>query len=296
MTTPTVPRISVVVGVQKAVANLPAILDALRPGLANGDAEVLLCHPAEERLGPDLAAVPGLRAVAGRTGALIPELWRDGILAARAPAVAILSAHCVPAPAWLETALALDLDARVAYGGLIVNDPGSDTAGAAIHYLRYAAFARSEGRRTVTEIAADNAVYRRSAILACPDLLDAGFWEPAFHARFRARGETLELRPDLVVTHVNRYRPGQFMRQRRLHGRNFGLARARAAAGPGRALLLLASPAAFPVFALKQTRAILRDPQLRRGFLGAAPWFYLFMAAWSFGEMQGYAAGLGARR
>lgn len=290
------PSLSVVIGMQYAMANLPAILAALRPGLISGQAEVLLCHAADDPLA--VADQPGLRVVTGAADALIPALWRDGILAARSNAVALLSGHCVPDAGWLDRALTLDLDRCAGYGGLIVNDPASDAVGAAIHLLRYHGFASAPTARPVREIAADNAVYRRVAIMACTDLLANGFWEPAYHARFRARGLGLELRPDLIVTHVNRYTPRQFMRQRRWHGRSFGLSRAMAAPAPRRWVMLLGGTvAAFPVFAVKLTRLIRRDPVLRPDLGRAAPWFYLFLANWSLGEVWGYATAVfGARR
>lgn len=289
------PRISVIVAVQFAQANLPAILAALGPGLAAGRAEVLVCHAADDPVA--LPPQPGLRVLTGASGALIPALWRDGIEAARAATVAILSAHCVPADDWLEVACGLDMTGLAGIGGLIVDDPGADAAAAAIHLLRYHACATAQAPRPVREIAADNALYRRDEILACADLLPGGFWEPGFHARFRRIGLGLELHPALVVSHRNRYTPRQFRQQRRRHGHHFGLSRAMAAPPARRWLMLLASPAALPVFALKLSLSVWRDPALRRGWLRAAPWLYLFMANWCWGEMRGYAAAVaGARR
>ena len=311
---PISPRISVVVAVQFAQANLPAILAALGPGMAAGRAEVLVCHAADDPvdLGPvDLGPQTGLRVLTGEVGALIPELWRDGILAAGSAVVATLTAHCLPEADWLDVACGLDMagpdrTGLAGIGGLIVSDPdsdapgsdapGSDPAGAAIHLLRYHAYATAQAPRAEKEIAADNALYLRAEILACDDLLPGGFWEPAFHARFRLRGLGLELHPALVVSHANRYTPGQFMRQRRRHGYHFGLSRALAAPPARRWLMLLTSPAAFPVFAIKLTRSVRRDPVLRRGWLRAAPWLYLFMANWCWGEMRGYAAAVAGKR
>jgi hypothetical protein len=281
------PKISVVAGMQFAQANLPAILAALGPGLASGRAELLLCHASDDPLVSQ--QIDGVRVVAGAPDATIPQLWRDGIVAARAPVVALLSGHCIPAADWLDTALSLDMVQHVAYGGPIVNAPASDRVGTAIHLLRYSGFAHIETSRTVPEIAADNAVYRRDAILACTDLLPEGFWEPSYHARFRLAGESLALVPGLVVTHVNLYSPAAFMRQRRRHGAHFGQTRANGAPVWRRWLMLLTSPAAFPVFAIKRTRQVFGDTRFRQEFPKAAPWLYLFMANWSLGEALGYA-------
>ena len=290
------PRLSLALALGGAGANLPAILAALPEG---GAFEILLCHAADDPP-PPLPARPDLRLVGGAPGALIPELWRDGILAARGPFVATLTAHCPPRPGWIDRALTLTDGPHVAYGGLIALAPGADRVARAIHLLRYAGAAVAAEPRLVRDLSADNALYRRDAILLCPDLLAEGFWEPGFHARFLARGETMELRPDLVVEHRNRYSARAFLDQRRRHGRVFGRHRARAAPLAARALMLLASPAALPVFAAKRTGRILREPALRAGLADAAPWLYPFMAAWCWGEAQGYAdalkAGSGDRR
>lgn len=282
------PDLSVIVGVQHGQANLPAILKALGAG-ADPGLEVLLCHAADDPLPAELREHPGIRPVRGRADALIPELWRDGIMAARADRVGLLSAHCIPDADWTAVARGLDLTRYVAYGGTIGCADDSGAADRAVHLLRYAAFTELPEARETAEIAADNAIYDRAAILACGDLLPLGFWEPSYHARFRARGLRLALAPKLRVIHKNRYAPRVFMRQRRLHGRAFGRARATGASSGRRWLMLVASPAVFPVFAAKQSARIWRDPAQRRGFLRVAPWFYAFMANWSLGEMGGYA-------
>ena len=92
--------------------------------------------------------------------------------------------------------------------------------------LAYISIAPPQTARQVEEIAADNAVYRRSDILQHQDLLQKGYWEPSFHARFRAAGWSLALEPRLRVVHRNRYNARQFLGQRFAHGREFGHARA----------------------------------------------------------------------
>lgn len=285
-TTPAL-ALSVIIGVQQAQENLPDILSAIGPN-ASADTEVLLCHAENDPVDPGFAATPGVRIIACKNGALIPELWRDGILLARAGKVAILSAHCIPDPDWAHRARRLDLGRCVAYGGLIRNGDISDPTGTAIHLLRYARFSEISAARPTSDIAADNSVYDRGAILDCTDLLPLGFWEPSYHDQFKARGLKLGLTPALRVTHTNRYTIRAFMKQRRLHGRAFGRARGRAAPAWRRWLMLMLAPAAYPIHAVKLTLHILRTPVLRPGFWRAAPRFYLFMASWTLGEALGY--------
>jgi len=286
--------LSIVVAVQGAQDNLPAILSALpaTPGV-----EVLICHADDEPVAAHLLdSRPDLRVVPGRAGALIPEMWRDGFVAAQGAWVATLTAHCPPSPGWLSRALDLTTTEatqdHAAFGGAIVAEKHPDRVSRAIHLLRYADADRVHARRRVSDLSADNALYRRSEVMKCADLLPDGFWEPGYHARFVAAGLTLEVIPDLIVTHCNRYTAAEFRTQRRRHGRVFGRHRSEYRPKLARWAMFLLSPAAFPVFAFKQTRKVLSRPPLRVGFLASALPFYGFIASWCLGEARGYADAL----
>lgn len=276
---------------QRAQANLPAILSALENGPID-EVEVLVCYAQDDPIDCDFSRKPYLKLIEGRADALIPELWRDGILAAKGERVAILTAHCVPNNDWLSSVCTLDLDSHVAYGGVIENCSTSDAVGRAIYLLRYGAVAPPQTARDVEEVAADNAVYRRSDILACKDLLPLGFWEPSYHERFRIRGLKLALRPDLIATHFNTYKTSDFMRQRRRHGRAFGLARCENASLPLRIAMFATCPLSFFIFGTKLMKNMFRQNALHRNNLHALPLLFVFLASWSFGECCGYADAL----
>lgn len=286
--------LSIVLAVQHAQDNLPDILAALRPA-AHPGVEFILCHtPADPRT-PELADLGGggnLRVLRAPAGSLIPHLWRDGILAARGERVATTTAHCIPAADWVERLAAADLEGIAGVGGTIGNAPDSDAKGWAVQLLRYAPFAPPQAARDVHEIAADNALYRRADLLRHRDLLAQGFWEPSFHARFRAEGLRLRLDPTLRVTHRNRYTAAQFAAMRLAHGRAFGLARAGALPLPGRLRLALLSPG-VPLVLLRRIVAATRGkPALRGGLIRGAGWLAVFLLSWSAGEARGYAASL----
>ena len=236
-----------------------------------------------------------VRVLAATRGELIPHLWRDGILAARHPVVAVTTAHCIPDARWLQRLLATDLTDAAGVGGVFDNDPESDAQGWAIFMQRYAPYAPPQAARDVAEIAADNAVYRRDDILRHADLLEHGFWEPSFHARFRAAGASLRLDPGLRVVHHNRYRPAQYFEQRSAHGREFGLARAQRHAWPKRLALLALSPILPLVFLRKLLAAAWRSPQCRPRVPRALPWLCVFLLGWGWGEARGYAESLARR-
>lgn len=290
-------RLSLAIALQGAQANLADILTSL-PQDPDLRYEILLCHAADDPLPPDLPAREDMRPVVGVPGALIPELWRDGFVAAQGGWVATLTAHCLPGPDWLRRAFALitqDSDEPLAaFGGAIVAPLDADRVAQAIQLLRYADAGPGLARHRVSDVSADNALYLRKAVLDCSDLLGDGFWEPNYHRRFLAGGMVMEMIPDLVVTHRNRYSAVEFMRQRRRHGRVFGRHRSSGSSRWMQWARLLASPAAFPIFAFKQTRKVLSRPVLRAEFLPSAFWFYAFMANWCWGEIIGYSDALRA--
>lgn len=292
-------ELSLAIAVQGAQANLSDILDALP---RTSGVEIMICHAADDPLpiglAPLLDARADLRCVVGAPEALIPEMWRDGFAAARGVWVATLTAHCPPGPNWLPRALGLVrkevTERHAAFGGAIVAGPAADGVTRAIQLLRYADAGPGRARCQVHDLSADNALYRRTAVMECTDLLPDGFWEPNYHRRFLARGQVMETIPDLVVMHRNRYSAADFRRQRRRHGRVFGRHRSEGRPRPEQWAMLLASPAAFPVFAFKQTRKVLSHPALRSELPRVALSFYGFMASWCWGEARGYADALRA--
>jgi hypothetical protein len=288
-------KLSIVVGVQYAQDNVPQIVRALRPAL-HPEVEVLFCHTAAD---PDVPALVGteghIRIIASAPGSLIPHLWRDGILAAHGERVATTTAHCIPAGDWVEALMAANLE-NAAIGGTIENDPNADTKARAIFLLRYSAFAPPQAKREVQDLAADNALYRRSDLLRHQDLLEHGFWEPSFHSRFLEAGIRLDLDPALQVIHHNRYSWRRFCAQRLAHGREFGLARARARRLLGRLLLIFLAPGIFPLLLTRIVLATRKNPQLREQLRAGWFWLSVFTLAWVAGETSGYLASLPYRQ
>lgn len=280
--------LSVIVAVQHAQQNLTEILRAL-DCVHHPEVEFLFCYTDADPDVPSLLAEErAIRLVRGAPGSLIPQLWRDGILAAQGEYVAMTTAHCIPGEGWLQRLEQADWGGLAGIGGVIENHPESTARDWAVYLLRYVAFAPPQIARRVEEIAADNAVYRRALIQQHEDLMQEGFWEPSFHARFRAAGFRLMLNPGLRVIHCNRYTSGQFFGQRFAHGRAFGLARASALPLLKRMLLVLLSPVLPVIFLRKIVRAARRNPHIRSQLPRALPWLLFFLLGWGLGEARAY--------
>jgi hypothetical protein len=177
---------------------------------------------------------------------------------------------------------------NAAYGGIIENDANADAKARAIFLLRYSAFAPPATKHDVRELAADNALYRRSDLLRHKDVLQRGFWEPSFHRRFQAEGIRLILDPRLRVMHRNRYSAREFIAQRFAHGQEFGLTRARTQSFLRNLLLILLAPCIFAVLINRIVRASRRKSELRKQLKGAWIWLAVFTLAWTVGETFGY--------
>jgi hypothetical protein len=282
------PKLSIVVAVKDGTSNLPALLGALKE--RDGNTEVILCCAGPATCNEDVAQL----FFPAET--LVPALWSEGILRARGSRVALTTAQFVPACDWLERLQAADLRRWVGVGGAIDNDPAASARNWAIFFLRYSAFAPPLPAGETDEIAADNAVYDRAAILEHADLLREGFWEPSFHRRFRNAGKKLALDPDLVVVHHGTVSAQNFARQRYLHGRAYGIERAERAGFTRNLLLLLSSPLVPALLLGRIFIRIARRPRYRGRLLVAMPWLVRFTFAWAIGEACGYASTLFAPR
>ncbi len=282
------PKLSIVVAVKDGTSNLPALLGAFKE--RDGNTEVILCCAGPATCNEDVAQL----FFPAET--LVPALWSEGILRARGSCVALTTAQFVPACDWLERLQAADLRRWVGVGGAIDNDPAASARNWAIFFLRYSAFAPPLPAGETEEIAADNAVYDRAAILEHADLLREGFWEPSFHRRFRNAGKKLALDPDLVVVHHGTASAQDFARQRYLHGRAYGIERAERAGFTRNLLLLLSSPLVPALLLGRIFIRIARRPRYRGRLLVAMPWLVRFTFAWAIGEACGYASTLFAPR
>ena len=284
------PSLSVIVAVKDGAPNVRRLLDALKD---RGSTEVILCCAGEQVRTDDQAVIQ--YSVPADT--LVPNLWSEGIARARGSRVALTTSQFVPDANWLTRLRNADLDRWVGVGGAIENDAYASARNWAIFFLRYSAFAPPLPAGETDEIAADNAIYDRAAILEHPDLLQGGFWEPSFHRRFRAAGKKLALDPEMVVVHHGTVSARSFARQRYLHGRAYGIERAERASIARNLILLLSSPLVTPLLLARIVSRIARRPRYRARLVPALPWLLRFTFAWAMGEAGGYASTVfGSRR
>jgi hypothetical protein len=143
----------------------------------------------------------------------------------------------------------------------------------------------------VTEIAGDNASYKREYIDRFQHVWRSGFWEPAVHAELKKAGLQLLLVPSILVYHKRSFGLWDFMKQRFQHGRQFGGWRASGLAKTKRVVYIALSPAIPFVLLLRITRQVLSKHRHRKELLISLPILVLFLLAWGLGELIGYMRG-----
>ncbi len=309
------PAISVVIGVQGAVAALPACLAALQVQAVAADAEIIVVQAGQDAGQEDASAgelarrYPQVRWLHSPEGTLVPQLWKQGIDAARGPLVALTIAQCRPAPDWLQQIAGALAGDAAAVGGPLVGPQNGGALDWALYFARYSAWMPAadphEGVRTgqhtagvrtereyeataVDDVAGDNAAYRRESLAGCEAVLRDGFWEVLVHERLVAQGRTILWQPAMQVEF---YATGSLrsMAQTRFeHGRYY--ASTRSGNRPAtRALRALTAPALpFVLLARIYGRVRAKQPAWTSHFWRSLPALSVLVLAWSLGEMTGY--------
>jgi hypothetical protein len=276
--------VSVVVGASEPGPSLEACLTALEPQL-DEHVEVLVC---EARRSPsELRERFAWARFVEQAGAVVPELWREGIDRSGNEIVALTIAQMEPAPDWIAT-IRLEQQRAGAVGGAI--EPGSRLriSDWAEYFCRYARDMLPFDARENLDLPGDNAAYRRGLLEQNRELYRDGFWEPDVHRKLRTDGVLCWHSPTLVVRQGRSFGWRAFVRQRLHHGRAYGQQRgvrfsqARNVAG------VLGSPLVPFLMTMRVLRQVAKRRRLRLRALAAVPMMFLFNLAWACAEARGH--------
>jgi hypothetical protein len=277
------PTVSVVIGSNAPPEALESCLAALEPQRDGVDVLVYEGRPSPPAL---RERFPWAR-FEERSGALVPELWRDGIDDSGGEIVALTIAPMVPAPNWLETIRAQH-ESHDAVAGAI--DPGRRLrlTDWAEYFCRYARDMRPFSPHECPDLPGDNATYKRGLLEERRELYRDGFWEPVVHPPLIRDGVVLWHSPELVVEQGRSAGWGAFVRQRLEHGRRYGhqrgvhFSRARNLAG------VLGSPLVPFLMTLRVLRQVTAKRRFRLRALAALPLIFSFNLAWAVAEARGH--------
>jgi hypothetical protein len=284
------PALSIVIGSNGAPGSVERCLEALEPQLDG--AEVVVCEP--EASGEPVRERFAFARFLERPGALVPELWRDGIDASGGDVVALTISPMQPAADWVETLRARLADDDVVAGAI---DPGEGLriADWAEYFCRYARDLRPFARRETLDIPGDNCAYRRELLVRTQELWRDGFWEPEVNRRLRADGVRLWHDPALVVFQGRSAGFRRFLGQRLVHGREYGHQRGRRFSTTRNLAGVLLAVAVPFVLVLRTAREVFRRRRYRGRFLLSLPVLLAYDVAWAAGEAVGHAGSLRRR-
>ena len=156
---------------------------------ARGFGRVILIDGSYDRRALNAARTfPEIELSPGRAGALVPELWREGLMAASEELVAFTTTQTSPARGWLAALVhRLESSDAAAVGGPIEPARRLKAFDRAVYLLRYVRYILPLQEENLLEPPGDNALYRRERLSNLDSFVKDGFWESEINRELRAR-------------------------------------------------------------------------------------------------------------
>jgi glycosyltransferase involved in cell wall biosynthesis len=288
------PEISVIVPVRQAEATIRRTLESLEAQCAECNAEIIAVVAESDgtsRLLREFRS-PHVRVLVQPSELGVPQLRRDGVLAARAPYLVITEDHCTFPEGWLRRLAGGIREQGGVVGGPVRNGNRS-FSGWAQYFTRYSAFLTPALRGATGALPGNNAIYSRADIEPYLPLLKEGFWEAEFNHSLAAARHPFWMEPELAVEQHQERGAFAYMPLRFRHGRCYGWRRTRHA--PSLRLRLLAAVPLVPLLLyLRAARKVFAKPGYAGRFLLTTPLLLCYFTAWAAGEASGYLFGPGA--
>jgi hypothetical protein len=279
------------------LATVRGVLAALARQTRAGEVELVLIAPVA--LDAEAAEIPAslgaVRTLRCAEPLDLAAARAAGVRATAAPFVFVGETHGFPEPEMVERILARFAEGWDAVVPAIgnANPNGGPSWGGFL--LDYGLFHAGREAGAVEEPLVYNAAYRRDALLALGDRLEAGLSaiDHDLHREFAAAGRRALFEPAARLRHLNVGRPGSLVRERLLCGLRFGRFRAERWTFPRRLLYAAASPLVPLVLARRHVAALRRRVGEPPRPASTALWVAVALVARAAGEALGY---LGAGR
>lgn len=283
--------LSVVVASKNTQATIRQCLDALIKQSQGDEIEIVVVDASTDGSAEIARQFKQVKVIQEDAARLVPQLWKKGVELTTGQSVAFTTANFIPAENWIAQLLALLQSDYAAIGGIFEKLAPDKLSQWAIYFLRYSAYQPSFPTGSASQLAADNAVYRRWVFEKYADLVVDGFWEHEVNRRLKQDGHSLFLASTLKVSMGYFSVPSEFFRQRFLHGRSFGAERVARATASRRIFYILASPLIPLILLARVTRNVFKYSSHSVKFFLSLPWLLFYVMGWALGELMGYLFG-----
>lgn len=248
-------------------------------------------EPTRERVAREF---PDVRVMAPDLGhrPSVPELRREGMLAADTEIVAVLEEHCTAPDDWLAAIDASFQPEDAAIGGPILDDDFDRIRDWVVYFSEYHNFMPPWPDGEFFGLNGANIAYRREAVLKHREVLDQGYWEVVLHPPLAGEGRFRAVNA-IGAHHTGPFGYGYYLRQRFLLSRVWGGSQ-RDRVGLGVRLAHVVLTPIFPLFLfLRVTRRVLEKGTRTGKYLQALPLLVPAWCGYSIGEGLGYLLGPG---
>ena len=282
--------LSVIVTSYNSPKTLELCLESLAAQPEAGEMVVADCSRVNP--GPELSRkFPNVKFLHFPERHSVPVLRWAAFCETHGDVVAAVEARCVPHGDWCALLAAAHLAHPdvPAIGGPVAPAEASSRRDLGMFFCEYGLYAPPVTEGNSVDLSGANLSYKRTALLALKDMLDAGSWETLIHDRWRRAGLSLRLSSATVVFH-NSMPLGIALQQRFWYGWGYSADRMATRSRAASFLFAAASPM-LPFLLTRRLWRAAKQKHLTSPFRGALGWTFLFQSAWAAGECCGYLFG-----
>jgi len=216
------------------------------------------------------------------------RLRSSGVKAAKGGIVMLLEDHCEVAPTWLRSMLGVLAEERCIAGGPIANGAELGLFHWALYWSEYAAMMPPFPAGEVDYLSAVNSAYYRSALEACQQAWQDGFYDNEVHDALMEQGAKLCLSPDAIVYTRLPFTLKQALVHLFTGGRRYGGYRGGSRWSMQRVIRLFSTLLVPVVLCMRIFKIVrLREPQRMLTYFQSFPILYVLLTAWGIGELMG---------
>jgi hypothetical protein len=259
--------------------------------------EIVIVGPSRLDLRVDesaLASFGGHQVIEAGPITALNDPRKAGILAARAPIVALTEDHCFPAADWAEALVKAHRGPWAAVGPAVGLANPQRYRAWTNYVLQYGPWAQPTTSGERDDLPGHNSSYKRALLVDYGDrLADLLVADTMLHWDLRERGHRLFLDSAARVSHVYMTRLSPFVRENYYIGRQFAAARRRRWSIVTRMAFVLGAPAIPVVRFIRILRRMRECGWLGALLPGILPSLSLALGVSAAGEFMGYAFGMG---